>query len=490
MILIIEGHDFHYEMENLCRIFLPYEKITTTRDTDAREEITAYTGVFECGDKVRLHTWLKLGDQTDEAEQTVTAEQAHQDKECERLLAVLLYGLFTKLCQYTPKWGILTGVRPIKLLRRLSEEMGLENALNYFQQGLLVSEQKTEKSLKTMRLEQKIMSLSRPESFSLYLSIPFCPTRCAYCSFVSQSVVRAARLIPQYVELLCGEIRKTAQVARDLGLRLESVYMGGGTPTTLSAEQLSQICQTVNQEFDLSTCREFTVEAGRPDTITEEKLQAIRKSGVTRISVNPQTLNDEVLHEIGRRHSAAQTLEAFELARKCGFDHINMDLIVGLPKDTVQSFENTLERILELAPESITVHALSLKRSSRITQTGGHFENDAEAAGGMLDYGDRRLTECGYLPYYLYRQSRMVGNLENTGWSKPGFESFYNVYVMDETHTILACGAGAVSKVKEPGRDHLERIFNFKFPYEYVDRYPEMIERKDRVKEIYDQFWK
>ena len=250
-----------------------------------------------------------------------------------------------------------------------------------------------------MRLEQKIMSLSRPESFSLYLSIPFCPTRCAYCSFVSQSVVRAARLIPQYVELLCGEIRKTAQVARDLGLRLESVYMGGGTPTTLSAEQLSQICQTVNQEFDLSTCREFTVEAGRPDTITEEKLQAIRKSGVTRISVNPQTLNDEVLHEIGRRHSAAQTLEAFELARKCGFDHINMDLIVGLPKDTVQSFENTLERILELAPESITVHALSLKRSSRITQTGGHFENDAEAAGGMLDYGDRRLTECGYLPY-------------------------------------------------------------------------------------------
>ena len=490
MILMIEGHDFHYEMENLCRIFFPYEKIKTVRERVEPEEITAYTGVFERGDEVDLRVWLKIGDQRKEAEQTVAASQAHQDKECERLLAVLLYGLFTDLCGYTPKWGILTGVRPIKLLRRLSEDMGLDNALDYFRNGLLVSEQKTEKSLRTMGNEQKILSLSRPESFSLYLSIPFCPTRCAYCSFVSQSVERAARLIPKYVELLCGEVEKTAQVARDLGLRLESVYIGGGTPTTLSAEQLSQICRTVTGNFDLSMCREFTVEAGRPDTITMEKLAALKESGVTRISVNPQTLSDEVLREIGRRHTAAQTIEAFEMARRAGFGNINMDLIVGLPKDTVAGFEHTLEQILKLDPESITIHALSLKRSSRITQTGGRFENDAETAGGMLDYGDRRLTESGYLPYYLYRQSRMVGNLENTGWSKPGFESLYNVYVMDETHTILACGAGAVSKVKEPGTDNLERIFNFKFPYEYVDRYPEMIERKDRVKEIYDEFWK
>ena len=490
MILMIEGHDFHYEMENLCRIFFPYEKIKTVRERVEPEEITAYTGVFERGDEVDLRVWLKIGDQRKEAEQTVAASQAHQDKECERLLAVLLYGLFTDLCGYTPKWGILTGVRPIKLLRRLSEDMGLDNALDYFRNGLLVSEQKTEKSLRTMGNEQKILSLSRPESFSLYLSIPFCPTRCAYCSFVSQSVERAARLIPKYVELLCGEVEKTAQVARDLGLRLESVYIGGGTPTTLSAEQLSQICRTVTGNFDLSTCREFTVEAGRPDTITMEKLAALKESGVTRISVNPQTLSDEVLREIGRRHTAAQTIEAFEMARRAGFGNINMDLIVGLPKDTVAGFEHTLEQILKLDPESITIHALSLKRSSRITQTGGRFENDAESAGGMLDYGDRRLTESGYLPYYLYRQSRMVGNLENTGWSKPGFESLYNVYVMDETHTILACGAGAVSKVKEPGTDNHERIFNFKFPYEYVDRYPEMIERKDRVKEIYDEFWK
>ena len=490
MILMIEGHDFHYEMENLCRIFFPYEKIKTVRERVEPEEITAYTGVFERGDEVDLRVWLKIGDQRKEAEQTVAASQAHQDKECERLLAVLLYGLFTDLCGYTPKWGILTGVRPIKLLRRLSEDMGLDNALDYFRNGLLVSEQKTEKSLRTMGNEQKILSLSRPESFSLYLSIPFCPTRCAYCSFVSQSVERAVRLIPKYVELLCGEVEKTAQVARDLGLRLGSVYIGGGTPTTLGAEQLSQVCHTVTGNFDLSTCREFTVEAGRPDTITMEKLAALKESGVTRISVNPQTLSDEVLREIGRRHTAAQTIEAFEMARRAGFGNINMDLIVGLPKDTVAGFEHTLEQILKLDPESITIHALSLKRSSRITQTGGRFENDAETAGGMLDYGDRRLTESGYLPYYLYRQSRMVGNLENTGWSKPGFESLYNVYVMDETHTILACGAGAVSKVKEPGTDNLERIFNFKFPYEYVDRYPEMIERKDRVKEIYDEFWK
>ncbi len=490
MILQIEGHDFHYEMENLCRIFFPYEKIVTTADTAADDAIVAYTGVFEYDDKVELRASLKIGGEKERASQEVTPAAVAPEKELERLLAVLLFGLLEKLCGYRPQWGILTGVRPIKLLRKLREDMGEQEALDYFRKGLLVNEKKTEKSLATMGYEQAILSTSRPDSFSLYISIPFCPTRCAYCSFVSQSVVRAARLIPRYVELLCLEIAKAAEVAGDLGLRLESVYMGGGTPTALTAEQLAQVVDAVNRSFDLSSCREFTVEAGRPDTITAEKLLALKERGVSRISINPQTLNDEVLEAIGRKHTSAQTLEAYSLARKLGVSNINMDLIVGLPRDSVESFRMTLDRVLELAPESVTVHALSLKRSSHISQSGGRFEEDAETADSMMDYADNRLSKNGYLPYYLYRQSRMVGNLENTGWAKPGKESVYNVFVMDETHTVIACGAGAVTKVKEPGKDNLKRIFNFKFPYEYIDRFEEMMTRKGQVREFYEQFCK
>lgn len=494
MVLMIEGHDFHYEMENLCRIFFPYQKIVTLRGTRQQapsDDIIAYTGIFESDGIVTLKVSLQVGQQEESASQQTTSAVWQMEKECERLLAVLLFGLLVKFCGgYFPKWGILTGVRPVKLLRKLIADMGEERAVTYFQQGLLVSGPKTEKCLFTMKNEQQILSLSQKESFSLYISIPFCPTRCAYCSFVSQSVVRAARLIPQYVALLCEEIRYTAQVAKQIGLRLESVYIGGGTPTTLSPEQLGQVMDAVNENFSMQTCREFTVEAGRPDTIDRAKLKVLKEKGATRISINPQTLNNAVLQEIGRRHTAEQAIDSFYLARELDFDNINMDLIVGLPKDDEESFTRTLQQVLELSPESVTVHALSLKRSSKIRQEGGRFENDAQTAGNMLDYADKSLFEAGYLPYYLYRQSRMVGNLENTGWAKPGFESPYNVWIMDETQTILACGAGAVSKVKDPNSENLKRIFNFKFPYEYVSRYSEMLERKEQVKDFYEQFCK
>ena len=488
MVLKIERHDFHYEMENLCRIFFPYEKIVTTKDLSLDAPLLAYTGVFSQGNTVRLRARLRMDGQERTAEEAVPAAALRQEKECERRLAVLLFGLLQELCAYRPQWGILTGVRPIKLLRRLTEEMGRDAAASYFQNGLLVNGKKTEKSLETMRWEEEILASSRPDSFSLYLSIPFCPTRCAYCSFVSQSVVQAARLLPQYVARLCEEVAETGRLAASLGLRLESVYIGGGTPTTLSAEQLAQVMEAVRQNFDLSHCREFTVEAGRPDTITREKLEAILAHGGDRVSINPQTFNDEVLREIGRQHTAEQALEAFALARRTGVKNINMDLIVGLPKDTVESFRETMRQVLLLAPESVTVHALSLKRSSRINQSGGRFDSSAAAADQMLDEADRSLSSAGYRPYYLYRQSRMVGNLENTGWSLPGKESAYNVFIMDETHTILACGAGAVTKAKEPGKDHLQRIFNFKFPYEYLSRFQEILDRKRQVKEFYEQF--
>ena len=319
-----------------------------------------------------------------------------------------------------------------------------------------------------------------------------CPTRCAYCSFVSQSVEKTKKQIPQYHALLWEEIRATADCARQLGLRLRAVYVGGGTPTTFSAEQLRSMLETVRASFDLSACTEFTVEAGRPDTIDREKLTALLESGVTRISINPQTLQDNVLENIGRRHTAQQTVEAFRLAREVGFTNINMDLIVGLPGDTYESFCDTIEQVLALDPENVTVHALALKRSSRITQSGeiNRAHADAALADRMMAYAEKRLTEHGLAPYYLYRQSRMAGNLENTGWAKPGFVCAYNIFTMDETETVLACGAGGVSKLKDPYSEDLTRIFNFKYSYEYISRYGEILKRKEGIGRQYEQFRK
>jgi len=488
MTLIIDGHSFHYEMENLCRIFLPYEKINVVSEL-CDDKTLAYTGMRTIPEGLLLTVKLKFESYQNENSDLLCTKEAAEEREVKRRMSILLFRLFVDCCGFIPKWGILTGVRPIKLLRGTISDMGEAKGLDYFQTGLLVSNEKTQLSYRTMRMEEKLLALSKPESFSLYISIPFCPTRCSYCSFVSSSVEKTVKLIPKYLELLCSEIEYTAKVAADLGLRLESVYVGGGTPTTLSAQQLGILLDAVNRSFNISTCREFTVEAGRPDTITSEKLEALKSHGVTRISINPQTLNDEVLRNIGRRHTTEQTLSAYALAREYNFGNINMDLIVGLPGDSVESFTQTLDKVNQLAPESITVHALALKRSARIFQEGSRtFDHDAEAAGQMLEYADAELLKNGYAPYYLYRQSRMVGNLENTGWAKPGFESPYNVFIMDETHSILACGAGAASLIKDPYSDRLERIFNFKYPYEYISRNEEMIIRKDQVKAIYDKF--
>ncbi len=473
-------------MENLCRLFFHRQKIEVVENCRAIDGPDAALALVERTDKgFRLFVKTELGPHSAEAADTAPLDAP--PPELERRLAVLLFHQLEAALGVRPRWGILTGVRPVKLLRSLTERYGEEAAVRRFREDYLVTEEKIRLSRETMHNEGVLLARSRPDSCSLYVSIPFCPTRCAYCSFVSSTVEKTIKLIPQYVELLCRELVHTAQIVRDCGLRIESVYFGGGTPTAISAGQLALLIDTVNREFDLSHSREFTVEAGRPDTVTREKLEALRRGGVTRISINPQTLSDEVLRRIGRRHTTRQTLDAFALAREVGMDNINMDLIAGLPGDTAEGFRATLDGVLALSPESITVHTLSLKRSARIYQDGAG-EAEAETAAEMLDYVGRRLPEEGFAPYYLYRQSRMVGNLENVGWCRPGFESPYNVYIMDETHSILACGAGAATKVKRPGADDLERIFNFKFPYEYIDRFQEVLERKNRVKECYEEF--
>lgn len=416
-----------------------------------------------------------------------TAVKKLADDDNELVSAQLLYKLLCDFTGLTQPWGILTGVRPVKLLRRLAEESSEEQAVKSLRKTFC-QQRKIALSRETEHNERKILELSKPESFSLYVGIPFCPSRCSYCSFVMASIERAEKLIEPYTKLLCEEIKLTAEIANKLGLRLETVYFGGGTPTTLSAEQLDTVLRTVNKSFDMSTCREFTVEAGRPDTIDIAKLFALKENKVDRISINPQTVNDEVLKTIGRKHTAQQFFDAFELARKCGFDNINTDLIAGLPTDTPESFKNSLDSIVRLNAECITVHTLCMKRASRLTTEGVTLDlQQARDAREMLAYTQNILGQNEYIPYYMYRQSRMVGNLENVGWSKKGFESLYNVYVMDETHTILACGSGGVTKLKRNNPDYLERIFNFKYPYEYIDRFDELIQRKSGIMQFYGQ---
>jgi oxygen-independent coproporphyrinogen-3 oxidase len=479
MNLYVKNHNFHFELENLTRLFFPNEKITVIRDFSEPQPPYIYT---EVSDKITISVNIGSFNKSETAVKKLT------DDDNELVSAQLLYKLLCDFTGLTQPWGILTGVRPVKLLRRLAEESNEEQAVKKFEKDFFVSNEKIALSRETEHNERKILELSKPESFSLYVGIPFCPSRCSYCSFVMASIERAEKLIEPYTKLLCEEIKRTAEIANKLGLRLETVYFGGGTPTTLSAEQLDTVLRTVNKSFDMSTCREFTVEAGRPDTIDIAKLFALKENKVDRISINPQTVNDEVLKTIGRKHTAQQFFDAFELARKCGFDNINTDLIAGLPTDTTESFKNSLDSIVRLNAECITVHTLCMKRASRLTTEGVTLDlQQARDAREMLAYTQNILGQNEYIPYYMYRQSRMVGNLENVGWSKRGFESLYNVYVMDETHTILACGSGGVTKLKRNNPDYLERIFNFKYPYEYIDRFDELIQRKSGIMQFYGQ---
>ncbi len=490
MNLILENNPFHYELEKLCRLFYPEESICVLENRgipEAPDTLTAYAGLQKTGGTLHMTARL-LDGQTEHTAEADYIPNLYGDKNPERQLAELLYGLLVQQTGFTPQWGILTGVRPVKLLRNLIGQYGQEKALNVFQKAYHVSERKMELARLTMDNERQLLSREKPNGFSLYIGIPFCPSRCAYCSFVSTTVEKTIQLIPDYVACLCKEIQAAGRTARDLHLTLQSVYMGGGTPTTLTAAQMDRVLAAVQSSFDLSECLEFTVEAGRPDTITEEKLQGLIRRGITRISINPQTMQDRVLQAIGRRHTVQQVFDAFQMAREAGFRDINMDLIAGLPLDTPAGFADTVDKVCALEPESITVHTLSLKRSSRIFQEKVKPASGADVAK-MLDYAGTKLIGGGWHPYYLYRQTRILGGMENVGFAKPGAESFYNAAIMDESQTVLACGAGAGTKVCDPsGSGRLVRVYNFKYPHEYISRYREVLERKAKVKQIYEQF--
>lgn len=492
MLLTVDNHPYRYELETLCRVFFPFEKIVSKLEEGKETPITVHSSAYESGEEIILNIEARVFERRNQKEMRVSAQKAKADyKVCQWALAVLLYEALGELLDYYPKWGVLTGVRTAKVMRRVLAEQGGDPAAakRYFIEELLVKEEKAELALETALAQDKAIENSQPESFSLYVSIPFCPTRCSYCSFVSHSMKSAGKLIDPYVALLSKELEHTAGIAKALGLRLETIYFGGGTPTTLEARHLEQLITTIRSYFDLSALREFTVEAGRPDTITAEKLKTLKAGGVNRISINPQSFDDEVLAAIGRRHTAKQAEEVFLLARSLGFENINMDFIAGLPQDTVERFQNSMQKAICLGADSVTVHTLAMKRASFLVMKDLQKERqDTETTDQMVTYSAEALREAGYAPYYMYRQSKTAGNLENVGWCKPGKDCLYNIYMMDETHTVLACGAGAVTMLKEPLGEFITRVYNYKYPFEYNSGFSEMIKRKDRIKSFYEEY--
>ncbi|MCM1284591.1 MAG: coproporphyrinogen dehydrogenase HemZ [Acetobacter sp.] len=473
MILKVVNHAFGYDMKNICTVFFPYEKIRE----EGEDDIVVIT-------EMRGNDFIvdaRVYDKILRKQHTVM-----QNEDMATAVSVLLYNVLSELMGFEVPWGILFGVRPAKLMHRFAEQYTLQGARNYFINNFLVSPQKTDLAIEVMKHENKIIALSQNKSFSLYVSIPFCPTRCSYCSFVSHSIERTKKLMTPYVELLCEELKKTGEIAKKLDLRLETIYFGGGTPTTLSAKQLTKLFDTIKENFDLSTLREYTVEAGRPDTVTEEKLLALKNAGVGRISINPQSFNDNVLEAIGRKHTAEQTIKAFDLARKCGFDNINMDFIAGLPKDDLDSFKNSITIADDLSAESVTIHTLAIKSASYMSTRDKTFDlTDRLTTSAMVDFSNEFLSGAGYYPYYMYRQSKSLGNLENVGWCKPDKDCLYNVFMMDETHSVFAVGAGAVTRLKNQDTGHIDRIYNYKYPYEYINDFDEIIKRKNGILSFY-----
>ena len=478
MQLFLVNYDTHYEIEQLSRMFfrqLTVEKLDKTPTLPATDYI-----LIEKTDS-GFDISVNLGGNV-YADRVVYDAKGPKE---EMQLCLGAYKLYEKATGHGLPWGVLTGVRPVRLMRNMYKNEGdLEKVQAMFRENYLVSEEKIDLCTDVFNLQKPVIENGQPKDYSLYISIPFCPSRCSYCSFVSTSIKSAGHLMQGYVDNLCEEIRYTAKKADESGLNLKTIYMGGGTPTAITASMLEQVMKTVQECFDLSKVLEYTVEAGRPDCTDLEKLKIIKKYGANRVSINPQTFQDNVLKAIGRNHSHADFLRCVADARTAGFDSINMDLIAGLPEDTVEGFEHSLRGCIELGAENITVHTLTLKRASNLViKNEEHHYDDVE----KMIAKNSILADYGYKPYYMYRQKSTVKNLENVGFSQSGHESLYNIYIMEEIQTIISCGAGGVSKVVGPNGE-LKRVYNYKYPHEYIKDFAAIIARKDEVFDTCRQF--
>ena len=487
MKLTFRSHDDRYAVEQSLLAFFPEERpVYEGEDGPRHAEVTLHQGaVYATG-----VTALTYDGKTARASARVSLAGAADEYERERLrqraLKLSFFRAARDITGATPSWGALTGIRPAKLVRTMLEEgYTPARADRELRDVYCVSPARRRLALESAQAGLRAKRDLKPNDISLYIGIPFCPTRCAYCSFVSASVEKSFALIPPYLEALTAEVEAAGRMVRETGLRVKSFYMGGGTPTTLSAGQMDALLTAVNKAFDLSGCVEYCIEAGRPDTIDREKLQVLLDHGADRISVNPQSLEPQVLRAIGRQHSPEDIEKAMTLATSMGFPHVNMDLIAGLPADTPEGFRRTLDKCLTFGADNITVHTLSLKKGSRILLEGLPIPT-AEAVAEMLDYADPALRARGFAPYYLYRQKYMSGSFENVGWCISGAEGLYNIYIMEELHSILSLGAGGSTKMVDAQRNRIERVFHPKFPLEYIQRPEKLAENLESFRRFHE----
>ena len=468
MKLTLIGHDDRYAVEQLQMALF-----------DLQEEGHAES---------RLHRgkcWLTAVTKIEKDGRTATAvKRLRAEKETVRsrrqTLQQSYYLAAIQLLPQKPAWGALAGVRPTKLsTRHLLEGGSANSAVRELKGTYFVTEKRARLAVDCSQSTVKAAEKMDKNDISLYVGIPFCPTRCAYCSFVSRTVGKRTELLEPYLAALMQEISVTGKLLEKSGKRLRTIYIGGGTPTTLSSAQMVQLLDAIRENFDLSGCLEFTVEGGRPDTLDAEKLRLIRTHGADRMSINPQTMVDSVLRQCGRPHTGADVLRAYRWAVDAGFEDINMDLIAGLPGDDFDGFRYSLDTVAALNPANITVHTLALKKGADLFERKVTLPT-AKAVSGMVEYANETLSCLGYKPYYLYRQKYMSGSFENVGWSRDGRDCLYNIYMMEELHTILSLGGGGMNKVNLPG-GRLERFHNPKFPEQYIEMIHSVLQDKEKL---------
>ena len=479
MDLIQNGFSCPYDMEIFINIFF-----------DKEEEVIIMTDLKHIDDSVNTYVEIIFKGKTYSKDCSYKFLKDNINKNNQKKnYTCSLTKTFIKVSQEIRKvnlpWGVMSGIRPAKVVRKYLEDgYTKEEVKNILKELYDVSDEKTELAMTVAENEKKILSQIGNNSISIYIGIPFCPTRCLYCSFVSTDIRKSGKYTDEFVKLLVKEIEKTKEIIDKLGVYVENIYIGGGTPTTLSVNQLEIMFSAINKYLKNEKLKEFTLEAGRPDTIDEEKLKCAYRWGVNRISINPQTMNDVTLKKIGRCHSSKMIKDAYKMARECGFDNINMDLIAGLPDETVDMFKYSLNEVIKLNPENITVHSMCIKKAAALRFSEIELTKSKDM-NEMLDYTMKKMKECGKIPYYMYRQKNISGNLENVGYSTKETVSFYNVNIMEEAQTIIALGGGATTKLVMG--DRIERIFNFKDPYEYIKRFDEILKKKDEILDFYNR---
>ncbi|WP_352419920.1 coproporphyrinogen dehydrogenase HemZ [Proteiniborus sp.] len=483
----LEGHNFRYEVNELVKVFyfnkdinfIENKALTDTQSLLIMSTLTNTINKVSVNTKVYEGKEIISSDNIDDISK-IDIKDNNDVKIAKLAIKQSIFDALSKINSIKVPWGILTGIRPTKIVHNLlGKGVGKTDIMNILIEEYKLKEDKAKLTLDIAVVEKKVTDLVDNNKFSLYVNIPFCPTRCLYCSFLSNPISKYKELVDIYTDKLIYEIHKTKVLLKDK--IIDTVYIGGGTPTSLPVENLNRIIKSIYESFNKNNIREFTVEAGRPDTITRDMLLMLRNNDIKRISINPQTMCQKTLSLIGRKHTPQDIIDAFKLAKDMGFETINMDIIVGLPEEGPKEIRATMEEIMKLNPENLTVHTMAIKRASRLKENLEKYSlAEQNTIEEMLSITKNYASNMGMHPYYMYRQKQILGNYENVGYSRTEKECIYNILIMEEKQTIIAVGAGGITKIFYPKENRIERVPNVKDLKEYIARVEEMIQRKEK----------